>query len=106
MTAPKLPTDFLKVLASLSNPKDIARVLDDILTPAEVESLGERWAIVKRLSQGYTQREVRDALGVSVTTVSRGSRQLRYGHQGFALAFDQLNELGLTDPRTAKRGKK
>jgi Trp operon repressor len=106
MSKPKLPPDFLQVLSTLSNPKEIARILDDILTPTEVESVGERWAIVKKLVSGSTQREVRDALGVSVTTVSRGNRQLRYGTKGFDLAFDTLDSIGLKDPRNTKKAVK
>ena len=37
-------------------------------------------------------REVRDAVGVSVTTVSRGSRGLKYGVGGFRIALDRLAE--------------
>ena len=72
------------------------RLLDDLLTPAEVEALGERWAIVKLLSAGHSQRKVRDEVGVSITTVSRGSRQLKYGTGGFAHALSLLNDEGDT----------
>ena len=49
------------------------------------------------LAAGHSQRTIRDALGVSVTTVSRGSKQLKYGEGGFALAFDALAALGHED---------
>lgn len=99
MPSPHLPSDLLAVLAALQRPEDLQRFFDDLLTPAEVDSLGERWQVVKRLAAGESQRAVRDAVGVSVSTVSRGSRQLKYGHEGFALAFDTLAHLGLDDPR-------
>ena len=49
--------------------------------------MSERWHIVKRLRAGATQREVAAELGVSVTTVSRGARQLKYGTGGFEVAL-------------------
>ena len=99
MPQPPLPSDLLAVLAAMDRADDLALLLRDLLTPHERESLAERWAIVKGLAAGQTQREVRDALGCSITTVSRGSKQLKYGDGGLALAFDQLGALGLPDPR-------
>lgn len=99
MPRPTLPPDLLEVFASLDDPAAVASLLEDILTPAETDALRERWAIVKLLAAGRSQRAVRDEVGVSITTVSRGSRQLKYGGGGFALAFDALVELGHPDPR-------
>jgi TrpR-related protein YerC/YecD len=98
-TAPQLPEDLLDVLGSLSEPSDVADLLHDLLTFHEIESLSERWAIVKMLSAGRSQRAVRDAVGASVTTVGRGSKALKYGYGGFEKAFDALVSLGHPDPR-------
>lgn len=104
MPGPQLPTDLIAVLERLSK-SDIERLLCDLLSPSEVEVLGERWEIVKMLAAGASQRDVRDRLRVGVATVSRGSKQLKYGHQGFAVAFELLGELGLGDPRAANNGR-
>ena len=109
-TRPRLPRDLLAVLASLDDPKDLNRLLSDLFTASEIQSIRERWTIVKLLAGGESQRRVRDRVGVSVATVSRGSRQLQYGSGGFQLAFDTLAELELPHPGgnavTAKRGRK
>jgi len=76
-------------LAELTEAAGIAALLEDLLTPGEVLALRERWHIVKRLRAGATQREVAAELGVSVTTVSRGARQLRYGTGGFEAALSR-----------------
>lgn len=99
MPQPLLPPDLLAVLATLSGAADIDLLLRDLLTPHEREALAERWQIVKALAGGHTQRDVRDRLGCSITTVSRGSKQLKYGEGGLELAFEQLATLGLPDPR-------
>lgn len=100
MPRPTLPNDLIAVLESM--PHDaLRRLLSDLLSPAEVDAVAERWEIVKLLASGHSQRDVRDALGVGVATVSRGSRQLKYGHEGFADAFDALPALGFSDPRAA-----
>lgn len=93
-----LPADLLGVLAALEDPEALELVLIDLLSPAELRSIRERWAIVFELAHGKTQREVRDEVGVAIATVSRGAQQLRYGSGGFALAFRALRELGLPHP--------
>ncbi len=100
MPQPALPEDLLAVLARMDRVDDLALLLGDLLTPGEREALSERWAIVKALASGRTQREVRDALQCSITTVSRGSKQLKYGDGGLDLAFDDLDALGLPGPRS------
>ncbi|MEL6347240.1 MAG: Trp family transcriptional regulator [Myxococcota bacterium] len=101
MDKPSLPPDLLAVLASIQSDSDLSKVLMDLLTPSEIEAVGERWAIVKGLASGQSQRAVRDAVGCSVTTVSRGNRQLRYGEGGFTLAFEALGRLGYAVPGSA-----
>jgi TrpR family transcriptional regulator, trp operon repressor len=57
--------------------------LKNILTPAELEEIPKRLQIVKLLEKGVPQREVAKKLNVSIGTVSRGSRELKYGVSGF-----------------------
>ena len=90
---PRLPTELLGVLASIDDVPTLSKVLTDLLTEAEVDAIRERWAIVKLLDAGKSQRQVRDRLGVSVTTVNRGNRQLKYGAGGFRIALDRAAEL-------------
>lgn len=90
---PQLPADLLTVLATLDDPRAIALLLSDLLTPQEVEALAERWWIAERLSRGEPQRAVAEALQVSITTVSRGARSLKYGAGGFDLALKTLANL-------------
>lgn len=92
MPEPQLPPDLLRVLAALPAP-ELGLLLNDLLTPRERESLAERWAIVDLLSQGHTQRQVRDQLDCSITTVSRGARQLKYGGGGIAHALAKRDQL-------------
>lgn len=87
---PELPAELLRALARLDDPEAIGQVMNELLTPSEVEALGERWEIMKRLTAGQSQREVAAELGVSITTVSRGSRQLKYGQGGFQVAQGAL----------------
>ncbi len=59
--------------------------LQDILTPAEFDDLALRWQIVKKLNKGETHREIAGELKLGISTVTRGSRELRNKKGGFAL---------------------
>jgi TrpR family trp operon transcriptional repressor len=55
----------------------------DLLTPKEYRELALRWQIVKQLSQKISQREIVKHLGVSIATITRGSRELLDSEGGF-----------------------
>lgn len=57
---------------------DLDGFLEDILSPQEIETIDERIKVMHALVAGKTQREIAEELGLSITTVSRGSRILQY----------------------------
>jgi len=64
--------------------------LTDILTPTEFEALALRWQIVKRLKKGETHRSIAEDLGLGISTVTRGSRELRNKNGGFHLMLKKI----------------
>lgn len=75
--------ELAEVIASIKTAGMAESFLHNILTPAELEEISKRLQIVKLLMKGIPQREVAKELGVSMGTVSRGSRELKYGTDGF-----------------------
>jgi TrpR-related protein YerC/YecD len=75
---------------------ELASFLVDLCTPAELEALADRWAVVPHLLKGESYREIHDLTGVSVTTIGRIARSLSMGAGGYALAAKRL---GLRDQR-------
>ena len=79
----KFIDELAQVIISLEN-KEVAKAfLKNILTPGELEEISKRLQIVKLLKNGVSQRKVAQKLNVSIGTVSRGSRELKYGASGF-----------------------
>jgi TrpR-related protein YerC/YecD len=81
--------------AALLTPRDadeMARLLADLCTPAEVRTLAERWHVARLLGQtDLTYRDIHDATGVSTTTIVRVARFLRQEpHQAYQMAIDRL----------------
>lgn len=66
--------------------------LINLLTPAECEEISKRLQIVKRLDEGRPQRIIAEQLGVSIATVTRGSRELKYGVSGFKKILEKLQK--------------
>ena len=76
--------ELANIFASIKEEEQMSRLLQDFLTPQELEDLVLRWEIIKLLHTGMPQREIAQTLGVAIGTVSRGARELKYGHNGFA----------------------
>ena len=57
----------------------------DLCTPAELQAIADRWAVVDWLQKGLPYREIHRITGVSVTTIGRVARCLADGNGGYAL---------------------
>jgi TrpR-related protein YerC/YecD len=63
----------------------------DLCTPAEIQALADRWAVVEPLQRGLPYREIHRNTGVSVTTIGRVARYIASGNGGYALAAQRLD---------------
>ena len=74
-------------LANLRTADEYRAFLEDLCTPAELEAMCDRWAVVAWLQKGLPYREIHQRTGVSVTTIARVARYLGAGHGGYQLAL-------------------
>jgi len=83
--------EIINIFSQIEGDKNLMReLLIDILTPKELEEVALRWQIVKRLSKGEKHRDVAGELGIGISTVTRGSRELRNKKGGFALILKKI----------------
>lgn len=61
----------------------LADFVKEILTPKEFENIGVRWQIVQRLGKGEHHQAIAEDLHLGVSTVTRGSREMRNKNGGF-----------------------
>jgi TrpR-related protein YerC/YecD len=73
-------------LATLKTPEEVRAFLRDLCTPAEIQAMADRWAVVEPLERALPYREIHRLTGVSVTTIGRVARFLNAGHGGYATA--------------------
>ena len=76
--------EVIGVLEPVGEKKGLMRdFIEDLLTPHEFENIAFRWQIVKRLAKGKTHEKIAEELRLGVSTVTRGSREMRNKEGGF-----------------------
>ena len=65
------------IISKIDNEKEAEIFLESLLTVKEYKEIATRIEILKRLNRGETQRNIAKDLGVSVSTVTRGSKELQ-----------------------------
>jgi len=82
-----------RALLSLRTETECEQFLNDLCTPAELEALADRWAVVTYLQDGLPYRRIHDLTGVSVTTIGRVARFLTTGN-GYQTVLKRLRRSG------------
>ena len=82
--------NLIAALLTLRTPEELRSFLRDLCTPAELQAMADRWAVVEWLEQELPYREIHRMTGVSVTTIGRVARYLGNGNGGYALAQRRL----------------
>ena len=82
-----------QAILSLRTPGECQQFFSDLCTPAELEALVDRWAVVAYLNDGLPYRQIHALTGVSVTTIGRVGRFLTNGNGGYSKALERLKNL-------------
>ena len=79
-------------IATLRGAGEVRAFLRDLCTPAELQAMADRWAVVDYLARGLPYREIHRLTGVSVTTIGRVARFLAAGNGGYSIASARLEK--------------
>ena len=82
---------LISALLTLRTVEEYRSFLRDLCTPAELQAMADRWAVVECLRRRLPYREVHRQTAVSMTTIGRVARYLAQGHGGYALAAQRLD---------------
>ena len=85
--------ELCRVLAVAKDSELLESFFNCLLTPAETADIASRWALVKELREGKTQRDIAKNLGVSLCKITRGSRELKKPSSGFLRVLTILDNL-------------
>jgi TrpR-related protein YerC/YecD len=92
-TAARAEQGLYRAILSLRTEAECEQFFADLCTPAELEALVDRWAVVKFLQDGLPYRKIHELTGVSVTTIGRVARFLIAGNGGYRTALKRLSPL-------------
>jgi TrpR-related protein YerC/YecD len=78
--------------AALGDPEEVYSFLQDVATVREIQEMAQRLEVARMLSAGEHYDRIREATGASSTTISRVSRCLNYGSDGYKTVLERLRE--------------
>ena len=79
MSTQRKKEDLYHLLANITEPGDIAALLEDMCTLKELENMAERLFTAKLLLSGCTYNQVMSQADISSATLSRVSRCVQQG---------------------------
>ena len=84
---------LFRAILTLRTLEECRAFFRDLCTPAELQALKDRWAVVEMLAEGrLTYRQIHEQTGVSATTIGRVARYLTAGEGGYARALQRIGK--------------
>lgn len=84
--------DLFKAILALRDLDECERFMTDLCTPAELQSLADRWRVAQLLERGVSYRAIYEKTGVSTATVTRVARALTYGEDGYKIMLERMGK--------------
>ena len=81
---------FFNAILSLNTPEECCRFFEDVATRGEVQAMAQRLQVAKLLAQGLKYADIAERTGASTATISRVSRCLSYGADGYKLVLERM----------------
>lgn len=83
---------LLQAFSKLDDTEDVYAFLQDIATIREIQDMAQRLAVARMLASGDHYSDIQAATGASSTTISRVSRCLHYGADGYMRVLEILGD--------------
>ena len=85
--------EFLfKGILTLNSVEDCYHFFTDLCTPFELQEMAQRMQAAKMLKDGLIYSEIAERTGLSMATISRVNRCLRYGEQGYHRVLEDVEK--------------
>ena len=82
-----------QAISMLETSEEVQKFFEDLCTPAELQAMADRWRVVDSIDSGKPYRQIYEETGVSMTTIGRVARCLRFGAGGYKLVRERTGEL-------------
>ena len=82
---------LIKAIIAINEEEECKEFLNDICTYQELEKMIQRLEAAQLLLEGKTYEQVIQETNISSTTLSRISRCIRYGNNGYKNILDKID---------------
>ena len=79
-----------EAVVSIDNKEDCKNFFLELCTINELKSMSQRLQVAKMLKDDVVYQKIADETGASTATISRVSRCLNYGNNGYSLVLEKL----------------
>jgi len=79
-----------QALLTLRSPQECCKLLEDLCTIQEIQTLTQRIEVARLLRKRITYQEIAGITGASTATISRVNRCLTYGANGYNIVLDRM----------------
>ncbi|WFD11669.1 YerC/YecD family TrpR-related protein [Tepidibacter hydrothermalis] len=83
---------LFEVILKINTIEECYMFFEDICTVKELKSLSQRLQVAKMLRNNKTYTEIEENTGASTATISRVSRCLNYGADGYNIMLDRMDK--------------
>lgn len=83
---------LFKAVMELESTEECYMFFEDICTVSELNAIAQRLEVAKMLRNKQTYSEISEETGASAATISRVSRCLNYGADGYNLILERMTE--------------
>lgn len=81
---------LLDALVALDDPDEVYDFLVDVCTIRELQDMSQRLVVAHMLDKGTSYIDIQKDTGASATTISRVSKALNYGADGYANVLKKI----------------
>jgi TrpR-related protein YerC/YecD len=85
-----LVEDLLEAFTKLETADEVYAFLQDVCTIREIQDMAQRLAVARMLAAGEHYSRIQEVTGASSTTISRVSRALNYGADGYRTVIERM----------------
>ena len=82
--------DLLAALLALETPEEAYALMLDVCTVREMQEMAQRLHVARLLMAGEHYTRIQDVTGASATTISRVSKCVNYGADGYRVVIERL----------------
>ena len=86
--------DLIGAILSLQDADEAYALLIDLCTIREIQDMAQRLQVAQMLAAGEHYTAIQESTGASATTISRVSKSLNYGADGYATVLGRMGGAG------------